>query len=92
MVGSLTMLRSIAGAYYRLTSGKEGDAMTRSELEAFLRGLAVRMREIPVTETGPWVATGAFQVGASAPGGAAGYVRALTDTLVSWARSGEIDV
>lgn len=87
MIGSLTMLRVLAGAYYELTKTTDGDAMTRSQIEGYFRSLEPLLREIPVREDGVWVKTGAFQVGALAPGARPGDVRNLTDTLVGWART-----
>lgn len=92
MIGSATMLRAIAGAYYELTLLPEGGAaplLNRAEVEEFFRELAPRLREIPIDENNRfWLQTEAFIPGTSAPQARQGTLNALVRSLVTWARTG----
>ena len=89
MLGSLTMLRVLAGTYHELASGDtNSDAMQRSEIQAFFKRLEPLLREIPVQADSLWFATGAFQLDSVAPLARGVDVTTLTKTLVEWARRG----
>jgi hypothetical protein len=93
MIGSATMLRALAGVFHELTNpqGEPGDPkpMSRSEVEAFFRMLAPKMREIPIDENdGLWLPTEAFIPGTTAPQARQGTMSKLVEHMVDWARNG----
>lgn len=94
MIGSATMVRALAGAYFELSrpgtsNGKAQSAMTRSEIELFFNGLAPKMRSIPIAEDDElWMPTGAFIPGTTAPQARQGTMNSLVRSIVSWARDG----
>jgi hypothetical protein len=89
MLGSLTMLRVLAGIYHELTMGEgDHDVMPRSEVQDFFGKLEPLLREIPVQANSLWFATGAFQLESTAPLARGVDIATLTKTLVEWARHG----
>lgn len=84
LLGSATMLRVLAGAYYDLVS-IEPDRMTDGEVVGFFGKLADHMKA-PVKEKGAWRATGVFMDSGMAPQASQGDVRKLTSEIVDWAK------
>lgn len=96
MLGSVTMLRVLAGTYHDLTQPEgEIDPMHRSEIQQFFKQLEPLLRQIPIASDSVWIETGAFQVDSSAPSARPGDMKSLTKTLAAWAREGlpsELDI
>ena len=92
MLGSISMLRTLAIAYHDL---KVGDAdlherpWSRAEIEDFFRKLAPDLARIPIAEDDKfWMDTKVFIPGASAPQARQGMFKALAKVLVGWAYKG----
>lgn len=93
MIGSATMLRVLAGVFYELTKppveSTDPKPMKRSEIEAYFRKIAPRLRMIPIAEDDPlWIPTEAFIPGTTAPQARQGTVNALVREMARWAREG----
>jgi hypothetical protein len=96
MLASTTMLRVLAGVYHDLTTkdiktGRAqdgGPVMTRTEVGIFFRDLSPILREVPIKRASPWMDTGAFVGGGSAPTARHGDIGKLTRALCRWARDG----
>jgi hypothetical protein len=86
MLGSSTMLRVLAIAYYELTTA-EDYPLSRAEVADFFRSLNDRMYEVPVSPDNDfWMSTRAFVPGNFAPQARTGSVRSLVTALVERAR------
>jgi hypothetical protein len=81
LLGSTTMLRVLAGVYHELTTDLEDD-----ELAEFFSKLAPVMGA-PIRDGSPWLETGVFSVGATAPKARRQDLKALTEKIARWARS-----
>ena len=90
MLGSSTMLRSLAACYHATVVEPDGGRpLTLEQYESFLKKLAGSMRRIPIqSDDRFWLDTGAFVEGAKAPLARQGSYKALTDALTAWARGG----
>jgi hypothetical protein len=84
LLGSNVMLRVLAGVYHGLVKVQ---GKTPGEVASFFSTLNDRMDEIPVKADSPWIATGVFAEGATAPTARRQDVEALTEAIVAWATS-----
>jgi hypothetical protein len=85
LLGSTSVLRVLAGVYHKL---KADEHYPDEDIPAFFAQLAPHSRG-PVTEDSIWIEHGppeVFTVGALAPKARRQDLKALTDTLVSWAQ------
>jgi len=91
MLGSMTMLRALAAAYFNLTdteAAKGQRVLSRAEIEDYFRRLTPKLRRIPVTDDDQlWLGTGAFTAGAMAPSARSQDFSALVNSLTEWART-----
>lgn len=100
LLGSRTMLRVLATAYHRLTTGRVGrkavkPVMSRDEVLAYLKTLAPHMA-LPLDRNSIWFTTGAFPSMPEdedadlprAPLSRQQDLKALTDAIVLWATTG----
>jgi hypothetical protein len=89
MIVSATMLRALAGVYHDLSN--PADAVrpwTRSEVVAYFKTLAPRMRDIPIANDDEfWLSTEAFIPGTSAPQARQGSLNSLVRALVQDAKA-----
>jgi DGQHR domain-containing protein len=92
MLTSSTILRVLGMVYYELTHGNpdQGErSWSRAEIEDFFRKLGPHFTRIPVAEGDRfWLDTKAFLPGGMAPLASQGAIRALSDSIVGWARLG----
>jgi hypothetical protein len=89
LLGSVTMLRVLAGVYQQLVDRPDTEAgRVEAEKNAmlFFRKLSNHM-SIPITDSSPWLKSKAFQVGASAPMARMGDLRNLLTIVLAWAKS-----
>lgn len=100
LLGSSTVLRALATAYYRLTrTADERDRpvtpeMTHDEVVAYFEELAPFMK-LPITKKSPWLKTGVFpdpgEGEVRAPGARSQEIKRLSDLLTAWALDDELD-
>ena len=74
------MLRILAGAYHELVKDLSDD-----EIGDFFSSLAPFMKA-PIPRSSPWLATGVFTEGATAPKARRQDLESLTRQIVTWAR------
>jgi hypothetical protein len=79
LLGSTTMMRVIAGAFFELRIKLSDD-----DIEDFFRALSPHMGT-PITKASPWFATQVFAEGASAPGARRQDMDRLAAQIVAWA-------
>lgn len=89
LLGSATMLRVLAGAYYELgvaphEKRKGKPLMSKTEIARFFSELAPHMGA-PVSQSSPWMKTGRFMENGMAPNARQGDLSALCSQLVEWA-------
>lgn len=84
LLGSTTMLRVLAAAYYTLR-GEKGFS-DEDVIEYF--GVLNQYMDAPVTKVGPWLATEVFSEGTYAPKARGGDIRKLADRITHWASAG----
>jgi hypothetical protein len=80
LLGSTTMLRVLAGAYYELAKDMSDD-----DIRDFFARLAPHM-SAPVEDASPWMDTGVFREGAMAPNARRQDLETLANAIVSWAK------
>lgn len=80
LLGSTTMLRILAGAYHELVKDLSDD-----EIGDFFSSLAPFMKA-RIPRSSPWLATGVFTEGATAPKARRQDLESLTRQIVNWAR------
>jgi hypothetical protein len=80
LLGSTSFLRALAGVYHELSKG-----MTDDEISDFFRQLSPHV-SAPITEGSPWLNTGVFAVGASAPSARRQDLENLTASIIAWAK------
>ncbi|MGH7641950.1 MAG: DNA sulfur modification protein DndB [Candidatus Dormibacteria bacterium] len=78
LLGSATMLRTLAGAYHDLTNDYQ-DEEIRDRFAALTSMMAA-----PVGAHSPWLRTQSFLVGGMAPLARGQNMRAVVDTLIRW--------
>ncbi|MBI2885591.1 MAG: hypothetical protein HYY02_00120 [Chloroflexi bacterium] len=81
LLGSTTMLRVLAGVYYKLAHD-----LSDGEITEFFGKLSGVMKA-PVQADGPWAATGVFAAGAYAPNARRQDLEKLVDVIVGWAKT-----
>lgn len=81
LLGSATMLRVLAGVYHVLAKDLSDDEISEyfSRLAPFMAG--------PIVDGSPWLQTGVFEVGATAPLARRQDLEKLTDAIVHWAKA-----
>ena len=87
VLGSATMLRTLAGVHFNLTRDHIG--WTRDEVKNFFELLEPHLKA-PVDPKGLLMGTGAFKDGAMAPTARQGDITSLQTQLVEWATSGRL--
>jgi hypothetical protein len=80
LLGSATMLRVLAGVYYDLSKDMSDD-----EIQEFFEKLNPFM-SAPIKDGSPWLETGVFSVGATAPKARRQDMKTLTETIAKWAK------
>ena len=85
VLGSATMLRTLAGVHFNLT--REDVGWTREDVKNFFELLEPHLKA-PVESDGLLMATGAFKEAAMAPTARQGDVTSLQAQLVEWAKDG----
>lgn len=80
LLGSVVMQRVLAGAYHEL----KGEHSLQSGEVAALFAKISPMMKAPVEPDSPWVQTGVFAEGASAPTARRQDLEKLKDTIVNW--------
>lgn len=85
LLGSTTMIRVLAGVYYELSKDMEDDEVADffSELAPYM---AAPIKETINGKANPWLLTGVFLAGSTAPSARRQDLEKLTNTIVSWAR------
>lgn len=81
LLGSTVMMRVLAGAYNVLMK-EQGKSV--GEIAAFFSTLEDRMG-VPIPANSPWIATGVFSEGATAPTARRQDLETQVDTIVGWA-------
>ncbi|WP_028652768.1 DNA sulfur modification protein DndB [Nocardioides halotolerans] len=94
LLGSSTVLRALATAYYRLTRVKDErdrpltPEMTHDEVVSYFEELAPFMK-LPITKKSPWLKTGVFpdpgDGEVKAPGARSQEIKQLADLVTGWA-------
>ena len=74
------MLRVLAGVYYELSKDLSDD-----EIQEFFEKLKLFMAA-PIKEGSPWLETGVFSVGSTAPKARRQDMKTLAETIVKWAK------
>lgn len=91
LLGSVTMLRALAGAYYNLVVDPDGAGLNSDEIEDYFSDLAPHL-SAPVTADSVWFkdeqTKGVFTVGAMGPQARAQNLKALTSALTRWGSDG----
>ena len=82
LLGSITMLKVIAGAYHVLVS----EGKTSAEVSEFFARLSPFMGA-PVDEKSPWLTSGVFNFGSMAPQGRRQDLSNLVDTIAGWSKN-----
>ena len=100
LLGTPTMLRALAFAYYRLTrTADERDRpvapdMSHGEVVDYFKSLSPYM-SLPINAGSPWLKTGVFpdpeQGEVRAPGSRAQEIKALATYVTNWARGEDLD-
>lgn len=100
LLGSSTVLRALATAYYRLTrTADERDRtvaaqMGHDEVLAYFEELAPFMK-LPITAGSPWLKTGVFPDPGDgevrAPGARSQEIKQLSDLLTAWALGDDLE-
>lgn len=86
LLGSVTMLRVLAGVYHELVGANgQADVRTRERMSEFFGKLS-RYMETPIAEGSPWLKCKAFQIGANAPRASMGELRDLVTNILAWAK------
>jgi hypothetical protein len=80
LLGSVIMLRVLAGVYHELV---QADGVQSGEVAAFLAKIAPLMKA-PVSADSPWIDTGVFVEGASAPTARRQDLEQLKNAIVGW--------
>jgi len=80
LLGSTTMFRVFAGAYYELARDMSDD-----DIRDFFARLAPHMTA-PVVDGSPWMTTGVFREGAMAPDARRQDLESLAADIVSWTK------
>ena len=89
LLGSVTMLRVLAGVYHEL-AGPANNGAAAADLKKLATQFFHKLEnimELPVAEESPWLKSKALRVGASAPRAAMGDLRNLTTVILAWAKS-----
>ncbi len=93
LLGSSTMIRALAGAYHDFAhtgivkDPATKDKLSKKDIEAAF-GQLVPTLAVPVEVGSPWLSTGVFIEGTSAPSARAGDVRKLEAAIVEWHQIG----
>jgi hypothetical protein len=92
MLGSQSMLRTLAIVYYELLKGDPENGhrgWSRAEVEDFFKTLEPHLARVPVAEDDLlWMDTKVFLPGAYAPQARTGMFKTLAMAIVGWARNG----
>lgn len=93
MIGSVTMLRVLAGTTHLLRQPERaGGKFSDEEIADFMKTLDAHMRAIPIAETDKfWLPTGAFIPGTRAPQARQGSLSGLANALVRYAEEWRVN-